>query len=153
MRYLIAEFMSLPGGTRYPPPELSPQRKRESILAALIRHLEGLARRQPLLITFEDIHWIDPTSRELLDLIAARIDQLPVLLVATCRPEFQLPWTGLSQMTLVVLNRLSRNDGAAMVRQLSTDTAPLPQEVANEILTAETEKWGRVIRAANIKIE
>jgi predicted ATPase len=130
----IAEFMSLPGGTRYPPPELSPRRKRERILAALVRQLEGLARQQPLLITFEDLHWIDPSSRELLDQIAARISQLPVLLIATCRPEFEPPWTGLSQMTLVVLNRLSRNDGAAMVRQLSTDTAPLPQEVANEIV-------------------
>src|SRR5262249_54867002 len=82
---LLAELMSLPGGERYPPLDLGPQRKKERTLAALLRHAEAMARRQPVLITFEDLHWIDPTSREWLDLLVERIERLPLLLVATCR--------------------------------------------------------------------
>src|SRR6266481_4839948 len=63
---LIAEMLSLSAGERYPPLELSPQRKKERTLAALLRQLQALARRQPVLMIFEDLHWIDPTSRELL---------------------------------------------------------------------------------------
>jgi predicted ATPase len=60
----------------------------------MIRQLEGLARRQPVVMVFEDAHWIDPTSRELLDLAVERLRSLPVLLIVTFRPEFQSPWTG-----------------------------------------------------------
>ena len=88
---LLVELLSLPGGDRFAPLELSPQRKKERTLAALLRQLEGLARTQPVLMIFEDLHWIDPTSREFLDLVLARIDCLPVLLVATFRPEFSRP--------------------------------------------------------------
>ena len=74
----------MPGGDRFAPLELSPQRKKERTLAALLQQLEGLARQQPVLMIFEDLHWIDPTSRELLDLVVERIERLPVLLIATC---------------------------------------------------------------------
>jgi class 3 adenylate cyclase len=70
---LLAELLSLPGGDRFAPLELSPQRKKERTLAALLRQLDGLARTRPVLMIFEDLHWIDPTSRELLDLVLARI--------------------------------------------------------------------------------
>jgi class 3 adenylate cyclase len=90
---LLIELLSLPGGDRFAPLELSPQRKKERTLAALLRQLEGLAGKQPVLMIFEDLHWIDPTSREFLDLLLARIERLAVLLVATFRPEFQPPWT------------------------------------------------------------
>src|SRR6201997_3661178 len=70
---LIAEMLSLSGGERFPPLDLSPQRKKERILAALVRQLQALARRQPVLMIFEDLHWIDPTSRELLDLTVEKI--------------------------------------------------------------------------------
>src|SRR5215469_8931705 len=91
---LIAEMLSLSDGERFPPLDLSPQRKTERTLAALLRQLQALARRQPVLMIFEDLHWIDPTSRELLDLTVEKITGLPVLLVATYRPEFQPPWVG-----------------------------------------------------------
>ena len=71
---LLVELLSLPGGDRFAPLELNPQRKKERTFAALLRQLEGLARTQPVLMIFEDLHWIDPTSREFLDLILARID-------------------------------------------------------------------------------
>ena len=131
---LLVELVSLPGGDRFAPLELSPQRKKERTLAALLRQLEGLARQQPVLMTFEDLHWIDPTSRELLDLILARIDRLPVLLIATFRPEFQPPWAGQPQVTVLALNRLGRSDGATMVQRLAGDAALLPQDVIAEIV-------------------
>ena len=90
---LIAEMLPLPGGERFPPLDLSLQRKKERTLAALLRQFQALARRQPVLMIFEDLHWIDPTSREVLDLTIEKITGLPVLLVATYRPEFQPPWS------------------------------------------------------------
>jgi len=96
---LLVELLSLPCGDRFAPLELSPQRKKERTFAALLRQLEGLGRQQPILMIFEDLHWIDPTSREFLDLVLPQINHLPVLLVATFRPEFQPPWTGLSHMS------------------------------------------------------
>jgi AAA ATPase domain len=68
---------------------LSPQRKREKLLEALLNQLEAEARRRPVLAVFEDAHWIDPTSRELLDLMVDRVQRLPILLAITFRPEFQ----------------------------------------------------------------
>jgi predicted ATPase len=132
--WLIAEMLSLSGGERFPPLDLSPQRKKERTLAALLRRLQALARRQPVSMIFEDLHWIDPTSRELLDLTVEEITGLPVLLVATYRPEFQPPWVGGSQVTVVALNRLGRNEGASLVHQLAGNLGALPPDVVDEIV-------------------
>jgi len=129
---LIAEMLSLSGGERFPPLELSPQRKKERTLAALLRQLQELARRQPVLMIFEDLHWIDPTSREVLDLTVEKITGLPVLLVATYRPEFQPPWVGGSQVTVIALNRLGRNEGATA--RLAGNLGALPPDVVDEIV-------------------
>jgi class 3 adenylate cyclase len=131
---LLVELLSLPGGIRFAPLELSPQRKKELTLAALLRQLEGLARQQPVLMIFEDLHWIDPTSREFLDLVLARIDCLPVLLAATFRPEFNPPWVGQAHATVIALNRLGRGDGAAIVQRLAGNAALLPQDVIAKIV-------------------
>jgi class 3 adenylate cyclase len=88
---LIADLLSLPISEGKPLPILSPQRKKERTLEALIRQLDGLARQQPVVMVFEDAHWIDPTSRDLLDLTVERVLSLPVLLIVTFRPEFQPP--------------------------------------------------------------
>jgi predicted ATPase len=93
-----------------------------------------LARQRSALMIFEDLHWIDPTSREFIDLVLARIDRLPVLLVATFRPEFQPPWTGQSYVTVMSLNRLGRGDGAAMVERLAGNATLLPPDVIAEIV-------------------
>ncbi len=131
---LLVELLSVPGGDRFAPLELSPQRKKERTFAALLRQLEGLARTQPVLMIFEDLHWIDPTSREFLDLVLARIDRLPVLLAATFRPEFQPPWVGQAHATVIALNRLGRGDGAVMVERLAGNAALLPPDVIAEIV-------------------
>ena len=131
---LLVELLSLSGGDCFAPLELSPQRKKERTFAALLRQLEGVARTQPVLMIFEDLHWIDPTSREFLDLVLTRIDRLPVLLVATFRPEFQPPWTGQPHVTVMSLNRLGRGDGAAMVERLAGNAALLLPDVIAEIV-------------------
>jgi class 3 adenylate cyclase/predicted ATPase len=126
---LLADLMLLPASERHPLPNLSPQRKKELTLEALIRRLEGLARRQPVLVVFEDAHWIDPTSRELLDLTVERIVSLPVLLIVTFRPEFQPPWTGQPQVTMLALNRLDRRDRTALVEKIAGGMALSNQTV------------------------
>jgi class 3 adenylate cyclase/predicted ATPase len=131
---LLVELLSLPGGERFPPLDLNPQRKKARTLAALLRQLESLARQQPVLMIFEDLHWIDPTSREFLDLVFTRIERLPVFLVATFRPEFQPPWTGQSHVTVISLNRLGRRDGAAMIERVAGNAALLPPDVIAEII-------------------
>jgi hypothetical protein len=85
---LIANLLSVPTGGRYPPLDLTPQKRKEKTLRAFLAQLEGLAAHQPVLAVFEDVHWIDPTSMELLDLIVDRIPKMPVLLIITFRPEF-----------------------------------------------------------------
>jgi hypothetical protein len=110
---LLADLLSLPASEHHPLPNLSPQRKKERTMEALIRQLVGLARQRPVVMVFEDAHWIDPTSRELLDLTVERVRSLPVLLIATFRPEFQPPWVGQPQVSMLALNRLDRRDRTA----------------------------------------
>jgi predicted ATPase len=81
---------------------------------------------------FEDAHWADPTSRELLDLTVERVRRLPVLLVVTFRPEFQPPWTGQPQVTMLTLNRLDRRDRSALIEHVAAGKA-LPAEVVAQI--------------------
>ena len=129
----LADLLSLPASERHPLPNLSPQRKKERTLEALIRQLEGLARQHPLAIVFEDVHWIDPTSRELLDLGVERVGSLPVLLIVTFRSEFQPPWIGQPQVTMLALNRLDRRDRISLVAQIAGGKA-LPDQVVAEIV-------------------
>src|SRR5262249_45490113 len=128
---LLAELLSLPNSAA--DLNLSPQRKREMLFEALLGQLEALARTQPVLMVFEDAHWIDPTSRELLDLIFGRVSRLPVLVVVTFRSEFQHAWSGQPHVASLMLNRLGGQDGAALVGQLAGN-AVLPQEVVSEIV-------------------
>jgi class 3 adenylate cyclase len=115
---LIADLLLLPSGAAEL--GLTPQRKRDKLLAALLHQLDALARQQPVLMVVEDLHWIDPSSRELLDLTIERVVAgLPVLLILTFRPEFQPPWSGLPQVTALTLNRLDRRSGAAMVERIA----------------------------------
>jgi predicted ATPase len=82
-------------------------------------------------MVFEDAHWIDPTSRELLDLTVERVRSLPVVLVVTFRPEFQSHWIGQSQVTMLALNRLDRHDRSVLVKKIAGKA--LPDEVVAQI--------------------
>jgi len=130
---LIADLLSMPSSKRHPLPDLSARRKKERTLEALIDRLNSLARRRPVVVIFEDAHWIDPTSRELLNLSVERVRNLPVLLIVTFRPEFQAFWTGQPHVTTLVLNRLDRHAQSALVEQIAGGKA-LPNEVVGQIV-------------------
>jgi class 3 adenylate cyclase/predicted ATPase len=128
---LLSELLSLPSSAV--DLNLSPQRKREKLLEALLNQLEGEARRSPVLMIFEDAHWTDPTSREVLDLTVDRVRRLPVLLVITFRPEFQQAWTGRSHVTSLALNRLGEREGEVLVQTLAGNAA-FTAEIIAEIV-------------------
>ena len=114
---LLSELLSLPSSTA--DLNLSPQRKREALFNAFLSQLEAESRQRPVLMVLEDAHWIDPTSRELLDLIVECVRQLPVLLAITFRPEFQSSWGGRSHVTSLALSRLGERDGATLANDLA----------------------------------
>ena len=128
---LLSELLSLPSSAAEL--NLSPQRKREKLFEALLNQLAAEARQRPVLMVFEDAHWIDPTSRELLDLTVDRVRHLPVLMVITFRPEFQPPWGGRSHVTSLALNRLGERDGEALVQTLAGNAA-LNHDIIAEIV-------------------
>jgi class 3 adenylate cyclase/predicted ATPase len=115
---LLAELLSIPTEEHFPPLQLTPRRKKEKTFDALLRQLQGLARQRPVLMVFEDVHWIDPSSRELLDLFVERVQRLRVLLVITFRPEFEHVWTGQAHVTMLSLNRLDRREAATLVQDV-----------------------------------
>ena len=130
---LLAELLSIPIGNRYSALNWSPQRKKEKTFEALLRQLDIAARQQPVLLIYEDVHWIDPSSRELLDMTVDRVARLPVLLLITFRPEFVPPWTGQAHLTTLTLSRLGRREGALLVERLAANRA-LPDEITAEIV-------------------
>jgi predicted ATPase len=130
---LLAALLSLPVGERYPPLTLTPQKQKEKPLLALVAQMEGLAARQPVLMLFEDVHWIDPTSLELLELIIDRVPVLPLLLLITFRPEFTPHWIGRAHVTALGLNRLAPRQRAEMIAAV-TGGRSLPKEIAEQIV-------------------
>ena len=103
---------------------------KEKTFEALLRQLAGLAQQQPVLMVFDDIHWIDPSSRDLLDRLIERVANWSVLLLVLFRPEFQPPWIGQPQVSLMTLARLDRRDTAAMVASVAGDAGPSPEIMA-----------------------
>jgi hypothetical protein len=132
-RRLIADLLTLRHAERFPALDLSPQQHKQRTLEALVRQLELLARRHPVLMVYEDAQWIDPTSLELMDRTIERIRRLPVLLLMTFRPEFHPPWIGQAHVTMVTLNRLNPREGASIVERIAANGA-LPMEVIDEIV-------------------
>jgi class 3 adenylate cyclase/tetratricopeptide (TPR) repeat protein len=130
---LIAALLSIATGERYPPLGLSPAQQRRQTFAALLDQLEGLARQQPVLIVCEDMHWADATSLELYDLAVDRIRGLPILMLMTFRPEFEPAWAGLTNVSLLRLERLDRHDTRALVEQVSVGRQ-LPCEMMTQII-------------------
>src|SRR5450631_3228654 len=130
---LFAEMLSLPNDGRYPALDLAPEQRRQRTLEALTSQLTELARQRPVLMIFEDVQWIDPTSLEVLGRTVDRIRTLPALLIVTFRPEFTAPWVGQSHVTSVTLNRLGEREAAAIIARLVGNKA-LPTDVLAEIV-------------------
>jgi predicted ATPase/class 3 adenylate cyclase len=129
---LIADLLSLEGAeARWPRLYLAPMQRKQHTLDALRRSIEAQADRLPILAVFEDVHWIDPTSLELLDRTIVALQRLPVLLVVTARPGFEAPWAHRPHASRLVLRRLGRSVAAELVRQIGRD---LRDDVVREIL-------------------
>ena len=91
---LLANMLSLPNDGRYPALDLAPEQRRQRTLQALVSQMEALAGQSPVLMIFEDAHWSDPTSLEVIGRIVDRFATLRVLLLVTFRLEFTTPWIG-----------------------------------------------------------
>ncbi|PDT39642.1 MULTISPECIES: adenylate/guanylate cyclase domain-containing protein [Sinorhizobium] len=131
---LIAALLSIPTEGRYPKIDLMAQKQKTRTFEVLFEQLEALARSQPVLMLLEDAHFLDPTSAELFDQIAGRIQRLPVMLIATSRPEGAARWSGLPHATFLTLNRLSRAQAASIIAAM-TGGKQLPAEVLDQILS------------------
>ena len=130
---LIADLLSLPSENRYPPLPADPQWKREMTLSALLCQLELLAAQRPVIMIFEDAHWADSSSLELIDRTVERVAGLPVLLIITFRPEFAPPWVGQPHVSSLSLNRLDRREITAVVGGI-TGGKRLPADILDRIV-------------------
>jgi len=130
---LLAALLSIPTGDRYPPLELTPEVQKQRTLVVLLDQLTGLAARQPLLVVYEDVHWVDPSTLELLGRLIERIERLPILVIMTFRPEFNAPWPSHGNITPLPLGRLARRQGASMIEAV-TGGKSLPPEVLDQIV-------------------
>ena len=130
---LIAELLSLPNDGRYPVVDLLPQQRRQRTLEVLMTQIMSLSEQSPVLMIFEDAHWIDPTSLEALGRGIDRIKSYGVLLIVTHRPEFEPPWIGRPYVTTLNLNRLGEREIAAMIDGVSGNE-PLPESIRRDIV-------------------
>lgn len=130
---LIAGLLGVDTCDRYPPLMLTPQRQKQRTLKVLVDQVEGLAVKQPVLVVYEDVHWMDPTTLEVLDLLNERVQHLSVLVLITSRLEFVPRWTGHAHATVLTLNRLSRRQVVALAKSVSGDK-PLPAVVTDQIV-------------------
>ena len=130
---VLANLLMLPADDHYQLHQLTPQKRKKKTLAALSAQLDQLAAQQPVLLIFEDVHWIDPTSLELLAATVERAPQLRALVLITARPEFTPPWPSYPHTTTIPLTRLGRRDGTALVLRV-TGGKTIPKEVMEHIL-------------------
>jgi class 3 adenylate cyclase len=133
---LIAPLLGLPTD-RYPALEMGPQRRKQRTVELLAERIIRLAEDRPVVALIEDIHWIDPSSLEMLDALVERLSGAPVFAVMTHRPEFASPWRGFGHVTEITLNRLGREDGRAIAERVAGGKA-LPAEVLERIV-AQTD--------------
>jgi class 3 adenylate cyclase/predicted ATPase len=130
---LFAEMLSLVNDGRYPALELAPQQRRERTLKALVLQIGALTRQGPILMIFEDAHWIDPTSLEALGRVVDRIQTIRVLLIVTFRPEFQPPWIGQSHVTALTINRLTQREVGVVIDGVAGNQL-LPAGIRQDII-------------------
>src|SRR5262249_22570821 len=131
---LFAPLLSVPlPEDRYPALNLSPQRQRQKTLETIVAMLLELAEHQPVLFIVEDLHWTDPTTLELLNLVLDQTPTASMLVILTCRPHFQPAWHHRSYLTEMTLNHLSHTQVEQIVTGV-TDGKTLPKEVLEQIV-------------------
>ena len=122
---LFAALLSVPLDGRYAAPTLSPQQQKQQTLDALVAWMLEEAERQPVLVAWEDLHWADPSTLEMLGLVLEQTPTVPMLHVLTYRPEFTPPWPTRSHLTPITLNRLERPQVEALITHLA-GASPCP---------------------------
>ena len=130
---LIAALLSLPLPARYPPPRQSPELQRKQTMEALVAWTLTLAEQQPLVMLFEDLHWCDPSTVELLGLALEQSPTAKVLLLLAFRPSFEPPWPARSNLTPLAVDRLSRLQATNIIGGM-TRGVPLPDAVVERIV-------------------
>ena len=132
---LMAELLAvpLPDG-RYPPLHLTPLQQRQQTYDALVAWMLEEAERQPVLMVWEDLHWADPSTLELLGLYIDQAPTAPLFHLLTFRPEFVPPWPTRSHMTPLTLHRLERPQAEALIARLAHGKT-LPVEVVEHIVS------------------
>jgi predicted ATPase len=116
---LIAPLLNLLLPAMYPPSALSPEQQRRRLLATLVEWVLGSARVQPLIVATEDLHWVDPSTLELIQLLVEQGASARLLLLYTARPEFHAPWPLRAHHTQINLNRLTSGNVRTMVAQVA----------------------------------
>ena len=134
---LYAALLSLPPNERYPAQPMTPQRQKQKTMEAIVAFLLHAAELRPTRLIFEDLHWSDPSTLELLELIIEQVPRARLFVALAFRPEFAAPWRVQPHITTITLGRLSRGDVEQMVRSVGGGKR-LPDEVVNEI-TIKTE--------------
>jgi class 3 adenylate cyclase/predicted ATPase len=125
-------LLSLPTPSQYPPLTLTPQKQKERTFQALLQLLIAQAERQATVLVWEDLHWADPSSLEILSLLIEQLATTKLLLVLTFRPEFIPPWKPRSHISHLVLNRLGQKQVEAMIEKVAADQ-DLPAEIIEQI--------------------
>ncbi|MGE0643829.1 MAG: adenylate/guanylate cyclase domain-containing protein [Nitrospira sp.] len=131
---LLADLLSIHGDARHPPLNVSPEKRKDMTLEALVQQLQRRADRCPTLFIVEDAHWLDPTTMDLLTRIIDRIQPMRVLLIITFRPDFKSAWTDYGHVTFLTLSRLPRRHSGELLASITGGKA-LPSEVQQTILT------------------
>jgi class 3 adenylate cyclase/predicted ATPase len=126
---LFAELHSLPLSADYEPPNLSPAAKKRKTIDAFVELLLQLGRQQTVLLLFEDIHWIDPSTLELLGSVLEQVPTARVFAIFTFRPDFIPPWPARAHVTPILANRLTRAQVAELVGRFAGDTSVSPDFV------------------------
>ena len=130
---LFATLLSLPLPERYPPLTLTPQRQRHQTLEALLTWLVQEADKRPLLFIVEDLHWVDPSTLELLTLLLDQVPTAHLLTLLTCRPEFTAPWGSRAHLTQLTLTRLTQPQAERLVASVTRGKA-LPGDVLQHVV-------------------
>jgi class 3 adenylate cyclase/tetratricopeptide (TPR) repeat protein len=136
---LIAPLLNMILPPEYPPSPLSAEQQRRRLLATLVEWVLGSARAQPLVIAIEDLHWADPSTLELIQLLVEQGATAPLLLLYTARPEFRAQWTMRAHHMQITLNRLSARNVRAMVGEVAAQKA-----LSDETIAAVVERTGGV---------
>ena len=136
---LLAPLLNLTLTSEYQSPPLPPEQQRRRLLATLVEWILGTARIQPLIIAIEDLHWADPSTLELIQLLVEQGSTAPLMLLYTARPEFRPPWPLRSNHAQINLNRLSARDVRTMVAQVAGQRA-----LADETISAVVDRTGGV---------